>query len=88
MFPEGFEARIDAAMREIGYEHAPFKPALAPDGKTWISGPYDDKPNIFCKEYVRSGFKFRMTITTDDIARHGEADVIARRVGGAAKAGR
>jgi hypothetical protein len=79
MFSAGFEGRVDAAMREAGFEIGTNDPRVERD--------FSNRPNIFYRCYVTSGgFEYPVVISTRDIEQQGEEQRIARLVKVATKA--
>jgi hypothetical protein len=71
-----FCTRVDQAMRKIGFEVTPNQPDVVNNAP----------PNVFCQEYAVGSFKYLVTITENDIGRHGADKMIAMNTDGA-KAG-
>lgn len=72
--PTDLERRVDAAMKEIGFVTAEEQP-VALKHQAMLN-----LPHVFSKDYERGNFKYLVTITVGDIARHGLEDVIARKI--------
>lgn len=71
------ESRIDAVMREIGYEISAVQPKIANEAPA----------HAFCKEYDRNGFKYLVIVTERDVVQLGADKVVALKARMASKAG-
>lgn len=87
LFPDEIELRLDAAMAGIGFVLVDTKQVFDRSKKAWVT-PYEHNPRVLRREYERGGFRYNVTVTVDDIARHGEESVVARAVDGASRRGR